>query len=542
MKKKYIILLLLITLLHSKLSLCQCSVTINYTTGSNGLVNFTSNVTGTGPFNYSWDFGDTSFAFAANPSHYYWYNATYTACLVIVDSLSFNCSDTACIPVTVTNASQYALCPGNAAFSAVPNGTATLFTNTSGTWTAFDFGDGISAAGTAIYHQYQFNGTYQVTAIAYSYFGSNFLPCDTSVQNIVVSYVPCNADFYIYSDTSSGYMYAQNISLGYANVTWYVDGIVVSNNTDTISSTLLPGTHTICLAITGPGGCSDSTCQVFTLNYTPSCSGVTFSASPLGGCDTYQFAVNNTGPPLTSINWYLDSGWLNSLSTFPLTLDFTAAQNTVYAYNILVNAQGNGCASSQSFYFVNPASFSIWLDWDTTGGGNNNTWYAYPQYSTGVTYELWDFGDGITSTLPYPAHVYATAGYYNVCHTVTLNGSCTYTYCVNQYFFRGAQSQGISNFVVVGPTGISSPVAESEINVYPNPASGELNIDYPEGGGSDYSFVMTDLTGRKVLFEIFSQSLHHASLRTDKLSPGTYFYEFCDSNRRVKSGKVMIVK
>lgn len=58
-----------------------------------------------------------------------------------------------------------------------------------------------------------------------------------------------------------------------------------------------------------------------------------------------------------------------------------------------------------------------------TGNGYYNT-----PMGGGYQYS-WDFGDGSTSTEMYPYHEYASAGSYNVCLTVSLNGECTDTQC-----------------------------------------------------------------------------------------------------------------
>jgi PKD repeat protein len=62
---------------------------------------FTNTTTGgTGPYTYTWDFGDGSPADnTANPSHTYAIDGTYNVCLVAIDVN--NCSDTTCHSVTI---------------------------------------------------------------------------------------------------------------------------------------------------------------------------------------------------------------------------------------------------------------------------------------------------------------------------------------------------------------------------------------------------------------------------------------------------------
>lgn len=61
----------------------------------------------------------------------------------------------------------------------------------------------------------------------------------------------------------------------------------------------------------------------------------------------------------------------------------------------------------------------------TVGGGLGG--------NTVIVSHHWDFGDGATSSDPFPTHTYTTPGNYTVCYTVTgFNGTecCTDTYCI----------------------------------------------------------------------------------------------------------------
>jgi PKD repeat protein len=61
----------------------------------------------------------------------------------------------------------------------------------------------------------------------------------------------------------------------------------------------------------------------------------------------------------------------------------------------------------------------------------------YPWFNNTAVSYLWNFGDGSTSALPYPSHVYKHPGDYNVSLTVTDNFSCSNT---------------VSNIHTFGPT------------------------------------------------------------------------------------------
>lgn len=134
-----------------------------------------------------------------------------------------------------------------------------------------------------------------------------------------------------------------------------------------------------------------------------------------------------------------------------------------------------------------PVPFVLNINYDVTGG------------TAPFTY-LWDFGDGTTSTAPYPTHTYATNGPYDICLTITDDIGCTSTFCdsimvdVAGLFSRN----GFTVHVVPGiTTGVGEPDHELNAVVYPNPSNDILQI--PAGSlANGRSAVIIDLFGRKV--------------------------------------------
>jgi len=124
--------------------------TAGFTSADSGLtVNFTNTSSGG---TYNWDFGDSTFETAADPSHTYADSGTYYVCLMVTDSCG---ADTFCNSVTV----YYCPLP-TAGFTFTDSG---LFTNTSsgGTYD-WDFGDSNFDTTAAPSHTYAASGTYYV--------------------------------------------------------------------------------------------------------------------------------------------------------------------------------------------------------------------------------------------------------------------------------------------------------------------------------------------------------------------------------------------
>jgi|GEM_PF-3388302 len=100
--------------------------------------------------------------------------------------------------------------------------------------------------------------------------------------------------------------------------------------------------------------------------------------------------------------------------------------------------------------------------------------------STGENLEyLWDFGDGNTSSEPYPFHTYETADSFNLCLSIDDGNGCADTYCdsigLNGVIFR---QEGFSISVIPPvPTEIDElNDLNPEIIVFPNPVTGYLSV------------------------------------------------------------------
>jgi len=136
--------------------------------------------------------------------------------------------------------------------------------------------------------------------------------------------------------------------------------------------------------------------------------------------------------------------------------------------------------------------------------------------ATGQTTYFWDFGDGNTSTLETPVHVYSSVGPYDVCLTVV--DSCgTDTHCDVFYGFISIEEEPFL----------------PHLNVYPNPASNEITINHLEVHGS-YSISLLDALGKLVLTQNCS-GVEQYNLTISNLENGYYFV-------RVQSGDQSVSK
>ncbi|MBL7890709.1 MAG: T9SS type A sorting domain-containing protein, partial [Bacteroidia bacterium] len=154
---------------------------------------------------------------------------------------------------------------------------------------------------------------------------------------------------------------------------------------------------------------------------------------------------------------------------------------------------------------------------------NSLNYYVYNNSSTGNQYSyLWNFGDGTTSTIPYPTHIYPGTGPYQLCLTVSDNSGCSSTYCDSLYAGRTA---GVLTINVMPTTSSnSSPTHDSNISnftLYPNPALDQISIT-----SQDISTIQKisvyDLTGRLVK-DVNNIHSKETAINISDLESGIYF-------------------
>ena len=93
---------------------------------------------------------------------------------------------------------------------------------------------------------------------------------------------------------------------------------------------------------------------------------------------------------------------------------------------MLIAYSGLGCADTSFTTYqaseVPTASFSL-----DGMEGCSPVIVNFQDFSENVNTYLWDFGDGTTSVLPDPSHVYDNEGYYDITLVVSTSGGCADT-------------------------------------------------------------------------------------------------------------------
>jgi PKD repeat protein len=175
-----------------------CNANFNYSSGTNGVINFGSTSTGiTGSTNYLWTFGwGAPNAYGNSAVRSYTANGYDWVCLHINDAIT-GCSSTKCDTVWITNVPTTSTCNANFNYTLSSNGLVyfastfpTTFSNTNYSW---NFGGSATGTGSSLTHTYTSNGTKTIClTITNTLTNCTNTKCDTvNITTVSNSVTPC---------------------------------------------------------------------------------------------------------------------------------------------------------------------------------------------------------------------------------------------------------------------------------------------------------------------------------------------------------------
>ncbi|MFK8037477.1 MAG: PKD domain-containing protein [Crocinitomicaceae bacterium] len=161
-----------------------------------------------------------------------------------------------------------------------------------------------------------------------------------------------------------------------------------------------------------------------------------------------------------------------------------------------------------------------------------------------LTY-TWSFGDGNSGTGAQLTHTYAGNGPYVLCLTINDGLGCTDTFCDTVSVDSNGTIIEAEGFdLVIGeynaPLSISDNDLSSSVNVFPNPATDFINVEFNSNGSVLNSVKMFDLSGKLIHQEDMNGSeLNIVTVNTQNIEPGTYLVQMSFNNKLVNQ-KVII--
>ena len=305
---------------------------------------------------------------------------------------------------------------------------------------SWDFGDGsVPASGANPQHLYPHSGTYYVCLNA-SYVTPAGAACTAhwcDSVHVGTTIASCNAQFTWSAamNTLTGIAFTSAANPAGTSYLWNFGDGTTSNQVNPSHVYAAPGPYYVCLTVSG-NGCTNSWCDsVHVVNTQTNCD-AHFSAvatSATGGI--YFNPVMNT--MATTYSWDFGDGATDTLRTPVHQYTNPGAYLACLTVTRYTTAGTVACTAHycDSVHVVSPViSCDAHFNYLSTNTGASNSFYFNPAANpVGATYS-WNFGDGGTSTMRTPTHVYNAVGVYFACLTVTVPGAngaiaCTSSWC-----------------------------------------------------------------------------------------------------------------
>jgi PKD repeat protein len=386
------------------------------TTGLRPLtVNFTDQ-TGGPTTSWSWTFGDGNTSTLQNPSNTYISAGTYTVTLTSTGPGGSD-SETKIGYIVAVEQPPIAEFSGSPTSGVRPLAVSFTDASTGGPVSSrlWDFGDGTTSTATNPAKTYTVAGVYTVSLTTTGAGGT-----DTETK---ASYISVAEQAPIANFTGTPLSGVAPLTVVFTNTTtggpvttytWSFGDTTTSNQTNPTKVYSTPGTYTVILSATGPGGTDNEVKTGYiTVNAAPPVA--EFSASDTEGTTplSVDFTDLSSGAP-TSWSWSFGDGGTS------------AVQNPSYVYSTpglytvsltVIGPSGADTETKTGYIDVKPV-VAEFIGSPTSGGAP--LLVSFTDLSLGtISSWAWNFGDGATSTAQNVAHTYTTFGNFTVTLTVT---------------------------------------------------------------------------------------------------------------------------
>ncbi len=469
---------------------CTSTLAAAYTHSGYTPVGFTYTGTTTGLDSVVWHYGDGGHGTGLTSTHAYTSVGLKTACVLAYNHCGVDSScNTFNVPCITAPAAAFTSSGTTATRNFTYTGTAVGLDSV-----VWNFGDGGHAVGNTATHTYATTGTFNVCVTAYSPCGSN-----TSCSSITVTCLTGpTASFSNTGVPTTTFTYT-GTTTGLDSVVWrYGDG-GHGTGTSSVHVYTIGGTYTACVLAYNHCGW-DSACTTIVVPCIPPVANFNNT-----GTLVQNFTYTGTAPGIDSIVWTYGDG--NTDTGYTATHTY-AAEGT---YHVCVMAYSYCAADTQCSDIV------ITCPPPVAAITNTNDTFHYTGTTPTIDSIVWNFGDGFTDTGMSPVHPYAVTDTYHVCVRV-------YGYC-------GADT--LCTDVIVTGVGIST-ITLSDISVYPNPATNQVNI---ERVTSLMNYRVMSVTGSVLQ----SGPLNVGTNRLDmsNYSPGVYMIELISGDGGRKTFRII---
>jgi len=374
--------------------------------------------------NYQWDFGDGGASGLGSPNHMYTMAGSFNVSLTI----TYNGCTT-----QVSKPAYIQVNPPIAKFTSSSNCNERNrfeFNNTTLGATGFRwfFGDGDSSIQANPIHHYTTSGNFAVKMIA-----TNGTCSDTLTQTVQA--IVGSSDFTTQRDTicrSERIVFYPVLPNPSAITNFYWD----FGNGDTYSANFpiigwdyfQTGNYSPTLITTDYNGCKDTVYKANRIRVNG--PKVSFGGTNLSGCTPVhaQFVDTTTTDGLNAVinwQWNFGDGNVVSYNNGGLTRTHSYFMAGLFDVKLKVTDQ-SGCSDSalQVAYINTERGIGDFSSVDSMTCQGKVVRFTNNTQGSPINNWLWDFGDGNTSTLASPTHLYADTGVYNITLIATASSGC----------------------------------------------------------------------------------------------------------------------
>jgi PKD repeat protein len=377
-----------------------------------------------GPIAWTWEFGDGSFATGPEAAHAWDAIGAYRVTLRI-ESETATAAASATIEVIDENTRSRPNADFRYSASRVEVGESVTFTDRSTGNPAdlvWEFGDGTTASGPTVEHSWKTAGDYQVALTA-----TNPLGSDTSDPVTITVYDRVEKPTAIIEAAASQASVNQTVTFASVStgnptsIEWDFDDGTGSRGERVSHAWSEPGTYTVTLEVSNSAGTSEATVQVTVdERVVAPIARLVASATTVEENQPVRFTSLSINNP-TRLTWDFGDGTTDTGSS--VTHTYTRAGRYTVTLRAS-NAAGEGVATTTIVVVADVpapiAAFATNPESPVTAGVP----VQFTDQSTGGTPTewAWDFGDGSTSSLRNPTHVFTDEGPYTVRLTVENSG------------------------------------------------------------------------------------------------------------------------
>ena len=382
------------------------------------LFNNTS-VVSSGSMSWLWDFGDGNTSTKQSPTHLYATAGSYSVILQITTDNSCITSTSRLITVYEQPVADFEVDNGCFAVEAT-------FTNSSTFANSFSwsFGDGTTSSDQNPTHNFPTFGQYTVSLVS-----SNADGCKDSVGQVINVFPLPQTSFTIDPvclGSQAQFNNTSQIPNGTLSYLWDFGDGASSSAINPKHTYLSAGTYTVTLVGTSDNDCSTSSEKQLFIYEQPSAF---FSVADICGDSAAIFMNGSTGTGLL-YEWDFGDGKTSALE------NPTHQYNSSGTYQVKLSAStGNSCKDIFTKNVTIHPLPSVNFVFDNACDTTSITFENLSGIVSGSVSYSWDFGDGKTSDVSEPSHIYPSSGTYPVTLTATSDQGCIFSRTKNITIF-----------------------------------------------------------------------------------------------------------